>query len=192
MERRELVLTGLGVLGTAAVALAAEEKQEGGKAPVKVVDPGANPEALKEIRALLNQHDKAFAAHDLEGVLATYHPGPHTVLMGTGPGEMWAGQEEIADAYKHFFADFDKGAQDFKYDYVNGQVHGDVAWMSVMGGVAGSKGATQLVFPINVSSVLIKDQGQWKFSLLHFSNLTGPEKPQQPAGADANQSGGKQ
>jgi uncharacterized protein (TIGR02246 family) len=176
MERRTLVMSGLSLLGTAAVALAAEHKEEGGKKPEKVVEPNVNPETRAEIKAVLEKHDKAFSAQDLEGVLATYHQGPYTVLMGTGPGEMWAGLEEIGDAYKHFFADFDKGAQAFRYEYVNAQTRGDVAWMSVMGEVTGNKGGKEMKFAINISGVLLKDQGQWKFSHLHFSNLTGPEK----------------
>lgn len=176
MERRTLLMSGLGLLGTAAVALAAEEKEEGGKKPVKVVHPASNPEDLEGVKAVLKQHDKAFSTQDLEGILSTYQQGPYTVLMGTGPGEMWVGPEEIGDAYKHFFTDFDKGAQAFRYDYVNGRTHGDVAWLSAMGEVTGRKGDKQMKFAINISSVLVKDQGNWKFCLLHFSNLTGPEK----------------
>lgn len=175
MERRQLVMSGLGLLGAAA-ALAAEEKEKAQPGAVKTVE--ASPEAIQGVKAALEQHDKAFTNHDLEGVLAAYQTGPHAVLMGTGPGEMWAGKEEIGDAYKHFFADFDKGAQDFKYAFVNAEARGDVAWLSAMGDVVCRKEGKEKKFALNVSCVLVKDQDAWKISLLHFSNLTGPEKPQ--------------
>ena len=168
MERRQVVVSGLGLLGVAAAGLAAE--------PIRNVSPNVSPEIVAEIKATLEQHDKAFAVHDLEGVMSTYRKSPQTVLMGTGPGEIWSGLEEIADAYKHFFADFDKGAQQFKYSYVSGAGLGDAAWLSVLGSIAAGKGEVKREFGINISSVLVKDAGKWRFAQLHFSNLTGPEK----------------
>ena len=32
-------------------------------------------------------------------------------IMGTAPGEIWVGPEDIKVAYEHFFEGFDKGEQ---------------------------------------------------------------------------------
>lgn len=177
MKRRELMMAGLGLVGAAATALAVGEDQAAGEKAVKLVDSDVNPETVAGIKAVLMEHDRAFTSNDLDGVLSTYHKGPHTVLMGTGPGEMWAGLEEIGEAYKHFFADFDKGTQDFKYHYLNAATLGDVAWMTVMGDVSAAKGEKKIAFAMNASVVFAKDAGKWQVRQFHFSNLTGPEKP---------------
>lgn len=188
MKRREMMMSGLAVLASGAVALAAGEKEtpvaENGKAKenaVKLVGADVSPETIASVKAVLQEHDKALSNHDLAGVLSTYHNGPQTVLMGTGPGELWGGLDEIGDAYKHFFEGFDKGTQEFKYGYANGMAKGDVAWLSTAGDVTGRKGEEKKNFAINVSAVLAKNDGKWQFSHMHFSNLTGPEKPEQKA-----------
>jgi uncharacterized protein (TIGR02246 family) len=140
-------------------------------------DPFApkDEQVLEEIKALLDQHDKAFTAHDIKGVLATYAPGKRTVLMGTGPGEHWAGEEEIKDAYEHFFQDFDPGKQDFKYDWRRGGIQGDAAWLLATGLISMEKGDAKMEFVMNISATMIKHDGKWRFVSVHFSNLTGPD-----------------
>src|SRR4051794_37076290 len=103
MNRRTSIVTGL-----SAVAAVASLQSE-----IQAQEPkGSNPE-LEKIRAVLKAHDDAMTNHNLEGVLAVL--SPKAVIMGTGPGEVWSGAEEIKDAYKHFFEGFDKGEQDFTY-----------------------------------------------------------------------------
>ena len=43
--------------------------------------------------------------------------------MGSGPGEMWVGPEEIKDAYEHFFQGYDKGQQEFEYKFKHANTH---------------------------------------------------------------------
>ena len=103
MNRRNSIITGLTAI-TAVASLTSTVKAEETKSK--------NPE-LEKIRALLKAHDDAMTSHDLEGVLATL--APKAVIIGTGPGEVWSGPEEIKDAYEHFFQGYDKGQQDFTY-----------------------------------------------------------------------------
>jgi hypothetical protein len=58
-----------------------------------------------DIAALLEKHDGALNQHNLEGILALYAPSPKTVVLGTGPGEKFQGQDEIKLAYTEIFKD---------------------------------------------------------------------------------------
>ena len=74
----------------------------------------ANPE-VEKIRALLKAHDEAMTNHDLKGVMATLTE--KAAIMGTGPGEVWIGPDELKVAYEHFFEGFDKEEQEIEYQF---------------------------------------------------------------------------
>src|ERR1700741_2586497 len=115
MNRREAIIAGISVAAAsvaAASSAAAESAQE------------ANPE-LDQVRTLLRAHDDAFTNHDMEGVLACYTE--KAAIMGSGPGEIWSGPDEIKAAYQHFFEIFDKGEQKFEYQFRIGGVTREVA-----------------------------------------------------------------
>ena len=135
-----------------------------------------NPE-LEKIRALLKMHDDAMTSHDLKGVLATF--APKAVIIGSGPGELWSGQEEIKDAYQHFFEGFDKGKQDFHYNHKFGGLSADMGWLVASGEIKGTKAGKDVAFPINISLTVTKSAGKWLFAAMHFSTLTSEsaEKP---------------
>lgn len=122
-----------------------------------------------EIKQLLQQHEKAFREKDLEGVMELYAPGPDTVLLGTGPGERWMGKEEIAEAYAHFFEDFDRSAHTLTWWSVGS--HGDVAWLTAMVRYTYYLKNFETEFGLNLSAVFKKIDGSWRFVAVHFSNL---------------------
>ncbi len=135
--------------------------------------PGPEVEALK---ALLDAHDKAFTAQDVKGVLALF--APNATVLGTGPGEIWGGHEEIAVAYGHFFEDFDPGQQKIEGLWRDAHVLGDMAWLMAVTKVTMTKGARTVEVGINLSVTFEKSAGKWLIRAMHFSNLTGgaPEK----------------
>ncbi|MFN0129384.1 MAG: nuclear transport factor 2 family protein [Verrucomicrobiales bacterium] len=160
MNRRTSILTGLSAATTlGALSSSAEDKD---------TQP-ANPN-LEKIRAVLKAHDDAMTNHNIEGVLASL--SPKAVIMGTGPGEIWSGPEEIKDAYSHFFADFDKGEQQFTYHVRMGELSAEMGWLFTSGEVRGKKGGKEYAFPLNVSVTVSKATGDWKIAALHFSTLT--------------------
>lgn len=161
MNRRNSIVTGLAVL-TAVTGLNHTAQAE--EAATK------NPE-LEKIRALLKAHDEALTSHNIEGVLAVF--GPKAVILGTGPGEVWSGHDEIKEAYKHFFGDFDKGAQDFIYHVRFGELSAEMGWLLASGEVKGKKGGKDFAFPLNISVTASKAGGDWKIASMHFSTLTG-------------------
>ena len=161
MTRKEAIIAGaasLSALAMAAQSVRAEEAAE------------PNPEVVK-IRALLKAHDEAMTNHDLSGVMKFLTD--NAAIMGTGPGEFWVGPEEIKIAYEHFFETFDKGAQDFAYQFRIGGVGTDMGWLMASGNVTVKKEGKEFTFPINTSLTVAKKSDEWRIAALHFSTLTG-------------------
>lgn len=129
-----------------------------------------NPE-LEPIRALLKAYDTAFTNHDLDGVMATM--SEKAAIMGTCPGEIWSGADEIKAAHKHLFEGFDAGKQSFDYEFNIGQVSSDTGWMLTSGNVTGTKEGKEFTFPVNISLTATKQGGKWLIAAMHFSTLTG-------------------
>lgn len=123
-----------------------------------------------EVRVVVERHNKALNAHDLEGVMATYSPAPGTVLLGTGPGEAYLGGEAISAAYDQFFTRFKPDGISFKNDWLSTAAKGDVAWFAMTMTMTATADQSQHR-DFNVSGVLQKSKGQWRFVSLHFSRL---------------------
>jgi len=162
MNRRDVVIGGVaGIAAAVAVPIVAKAEDT----------TTENPE-LDPIRSLLDAYDTAFSNHDLDGVLASF--SAKAAIMGTGPGEIWSGPDEIRAAHQRFFDGFDYGEQSFEYEYSIGEVKPDQgwAWMLTSGNVEGKKGGEDFSFPVNVSLVASKDGGKWLITSLHFSTFT--------------------
>lgn len=134
----------------------------------------AADDPLAGVRALFDAHEQAMEKQDLPSLMKLYAPGDKTVVMGTGPGETWVGEKEIADAYKHFFADYDPGTIKRTCPWVVGEVSGDVGWLNASCEYQDSLKDKPRSFALNVSVVLQKIEGTWKLRAMHFSNLTAP------------------
>jgi uncharacterized protein (TIGR02246 family) len=166
MNRKEAIL------GIATIAAAAA---------VPSVTRAQNPETteaedpeLEPIRALLKAYDTAFTNHDLNGVMATL--SDKAAIMGSGPGEVWSGKDEIKAAHQKLFEGFDARQQSFDYEFNLGQVMSDAAWMLTSGNVSGSKGGQEFTFPVNISLTATKQGDKWLIAAMHFSTLT--EEPE--------------
>ena len=100
MNRKEAIMGIATIAAAAAVpSVASAQKPEA---------EAENPE-LEPIRALLKAYDTAFTNHDLDGVMATM--SEKAAIMGTCPGEIWSGADEIKAAHKHLVEGFDAGKQ---------------------------------------------------------------------------------
>ncbi|MEA5113763.1 MAG: nuclear transport factor 2 family protein [Geobacteraceae bacterium] len=138
-------------------------------------DQGAK--LVGQITALLEQHDAAFAAQDIKGIMKTYVSGNQIFLMGTGPGEVYRGREGIEGAYTQFFNKFEKGSAGFTYNWVSAGSRHDLAWFAAEYTVKGKvKGETKEV-AFNVSGTLQQEKGKWRFLALHFSRLGVTNEP---------------
>ena len=123
------------------------------------------------VKALMEQHNKAFNAQDLKGVMMTYAAGRNTFLMGTGPGEAYVGDEAIAGAYSHFFTRFEANSLGFKYDWICAGSSGNCAWFAVTTTIEGTVDKEKKNVAFNMSGTLRKEKGGWRFVSLHFSRL---------------------
>jgi uncharacterized protein (TIGR02246 family) len=124
-----------------------------------------------DIKALVEQHNKAFNAQDLKGVMDLYSSDPNAVLMGTGPGESYVGDEAIGGAYDQFFSRFDANTLTFKYDWVAVGSRGTVAWFAVTTTIEGVVKNEKKERVFNMSGVLENVKGKWRMVSLHFSRL---------------------
>ena len=163
MNRRAAVLAGLASLAATIAATPAAKSQTS--------ESEAEDPELEPLRALLKALDVAFSNQDLDGVMATL--SEKAAIMGSGPGEIWSGPDEIKAAYQHFFEGFDKGQQGFDYEFSLGQVGPNSGWLMTSGNVSGAKDGKEFTFPVNISLVATKDGGKWQIAGMHFSTLTG-------------------
>src|SRR6516164_9143763 len=133
MNRREAILTGVAGIAAAITAPNTARAQE---------SAAENPE-LDPLRALLDSYDDAFSNHDLDGVMATF--AEKAAIMGTGPGEIWEGPDEIK---------------------------ADTGWMMTSGNVTIKKEGKEFTFPVNISLTAAKNGAKWVITTMHFSLLT--------------------
>lgn len=162
MNRRAVVLAGLASLAAAVAAPPVVQSQTSDETEIPELEP---------LRALLKALDVAFSNQDLAGVMATL--SDNAAIMGSGPGEIWSGTDEIKAAYQHFFEGFDSGQQSFDYEFSLGKIGADSGWMMTSGNVSGTKDGKEFTFPVNISLVATKDGGKWLIAAMHFSTLTG-------------------
>jgi uncharacterized protein (TIGR02246 family) len=160
MNRRNAIIAGASGL-VAAAAVSPSPRAEG----------GAGTPELEEVKMLLKAHDEAMTSQNLEGVMDCFTD--KAAVMGTGPGEIWSGPEEIKDAYEHFFQGYDKGEEEFEYDFKVGGLGTDMGWLIASGNITGKKDGKDFGYPLNVSLTVTKKDGKWKIASMHFSTLTG-------------------
>lgn len=132
---------------------------------------------IAALRAMFESYQKAFAAHDLGGLLKLF--APNAIILGTGPGEIWAGNSEIQDAYKRFFELFDIGKHTAEILFSDGGISVDAAWLITMSKMSFTKGTGTTEFGLNQMAVFEKNGGAWRIRAMHFSNLT-PTPPTAP------------
>ena len=140
----------------------------------------ADTEVLNQVTMLLKQHDTAFAAQDIKGVMKTYISGPQIFLMGTGPGEIYRGPEGVEGAYNQFFTKFEKGTVGFTYHWVSAGSMNDFAWFAAEYTIKGKVKGEMKEVGFNVSGTLQNQEGKWHILAMHFSRLGVPEEPNQP------------
>jgi uncharacterized protein (TIGR02246 family) len=127
------------------------------------------------IQDSLQKYANAVSEKDLEGAMEMFADEVEPVMMGTGPGELWVGKGEIADAHKHFFEGFAREKNETTWRQAN--VKGDVAWGGATYTVTQHIGDKENTFHLNLTMVMVKEGGVWRIAMVHFSNLTGPDRP---------------
>jgi uncharacterized protein (TIGR02246 family) len=125
------------------------------------------------IKKLMDSYRAAVGKQDLAGVMKSFADGPDTVVMGTGPGELYLGKESIENAYRAFFSNFQ--TEKNKVTWMKSGVSGNAAWILGTSLITQAQKKGQNEFEMNWSAVLEKKGDEWKIVALHFSHLTGPD-----------------
>jgi ketosteroid isomerase-like protein len=134
------------------------------------------------IKKLMESYRAAVGKQDLAGVMKFFADGPDTVVMGTGPGELYVGKESIENAYRAFFSNFQ--TEKNKITWMKSGVNGNAAWILGTSLITQNLKEGKNEFEMNWSAVLEKKGGEWKIVTLHFSHLTSPaeQTPQAKGG----------
>ncbi len=151
--------------------------QQTERQPTASSKPQSDPKVVEEIRGVLQQHDKALGEKNLNAIMETFSPGSNTVLLGTGNAERFVGVENIRNAYTEIIKDYDANTLDITCDWKTGEQLGDMAWLAATCQSKDSLQNKTRKYGLNVTAALVKNDGKWRFSMLHMSNLTGPPTP---------------
>jgi uncharacterized protein (TIGR02246 family) len=135
--------------------------------------PGLDKPSVDEIRAVLAAHDKALNDKNLDAVMNTFSTDGNTVVFGTGVEERWLGPQEIRAAYTEIFKDYDPGT--LETDCASFKTGGadearQMAWLAATCYAQDSLQGRKRDYKMNVSATVAKQNGQWRFVVLHMSN----------------------
>ncbi len=176
---KKWLLVGLTFL---ALVLGGCGSQQQAQAPAEKSVPSASkperdPKVIEEIRGTLAQHDKALNEKNLNALMDTFIDDPETVVLGTSNGERWVGTENIKNAYTEIFKDYDPNTLDTNCNWKTGQHMGNMAWMAATCQAKDSlKGKTRK-YELNVTAAMLKQDGKWRFAMLHMSNPPASSAP---------------
>jgi len=136
-------------------------------------DPKA---VVDEVKEVLAQHDKALSEKNLDSLMQSFSSDPNTVVLGTGTEEKWVGQQEIRAAYTEIFKDYDPNTLQSKCDWKTGGADDDgmMAWLAAICSCKDSMQGKNREYKLNVSAGLKKQDGKWRFTMLHMSNAFLP------------------
>ena len=124
------------------------------------------------IRALFESYIAAFDAKDIDRVMAAFADAPNTVMMGTGPDEIWLGKENIRAAHMAFMASGKKATSE--KTIVSLGANDNVEWASGFILMTQKLENRDNSYQLNLSMVFERTEGKWYITAMHFSNLTGP------------------
>jgi ketosteroid isomerase-like protein len=138
-----------------------------------------DPKIVEDVKATLAKHDKALNDKNLDALMTTFSTDPQTVLLGTGEGERYVGQQAIKEAYTEMLKDYDAGTLNANCDWKSGGVDdaGTTAWLAATCKASDSLKNAKREYVLNVSAALEKQNGEWRFKMLHMSNAVNSAPP---------------
>ena len=135
-----------------------------------------DPKLVEEVKATLAKHDKALNDKNIEAVMSTFSTNPNTVVLGTGQGERFVGQQAIKEAYTEIFKDYDPGTLISNCDWKTGETDatGTSAWLAATCQMQDAMKNKKRDYVLNVSGALERQGADWRFVMLHMSNSPPP------------------
>jgi len=125
------------------------------------------------VTGVLDRFAEAYAAKDLQGLLALFSPEPGMVAIGTGEDEWCQGREELAGVLSRDFLCFEQIAMEFKNLSVSER--GSLSWVSGRMMTSAQAGRSQVSVKDRMTAVLEKREGRWLFVQLHISRAAGEQ-----------------
>ncbi|HEV7473621.1 MAG TPA: AtzH-like domain-containing protein [Pyrinomonadaceae bacterium] len=183
MMKKMHLVTGLVLLG---LALSACQQEAGPTSTANTTAPAAaapagadDPKLVEDVKAVIQKHDKALTDKNLDAVLATFSSDPKTVVLGTGEGERYQGQQAIREAYTEILKDYDPGTLTTNCAWKAGGVDaaGTTAWVAATCTAQDALKNVKRDYVLNVSGALRKEGDGWRFVMLHMSNATNATPP---------------
>lgn len=171
-----LIASGAACQGSGTNQQATTESTSANSAPRAETRTVAKP-TVEEIRAVLAAHDKALNDKNLDAVMSTFSTDGNTVVLGTGTEERWMGPDEIRAAYTEIFKDYDPGTlQTDCAGWKTGGADdsGTMAWLAATCNAKDSLQGKAREYKLNVSGTIARQNGQWRFVVLHMSNAFQP------------------
>ena len=181
--RKRLTCVSLALAGLILCACQAQHAQQGNSnATTNSAATTAgkeDPKVVEEVREMLAKHDKAINDQNLDAVMATFANDPKTVVLGTGQGERFVGLDAIRQAYTEIFKDYDKGTLETNCDWKTGGADDDgkMAWLAATCQAKDAMKGVKREYVLNVSAAVVKQEGGWRFVMLHMSNHTSNAPP---------------
>jgi ketosteroid isomerase-like protein len=162
--------------GTSGESGSAASNAASNNAPAKSADKTDQKAVVDEIKEVLAQHDKALSEKNLDSLMQTFSSDPNTAVLGTGAEEKWVGQQEIRSAYTEIFKDYDPNTLQSTCDWKTGGSDDDgmMAWLAAICSCKDSLQGKTREYKLNVSAALKKQDGKWRFAMLHMSNAFQP------------------
>jgi ketosteroid isomerase-like protein len=183
MMKKLHLVAGLVLIG---LALSGCQQQASAPSTANTSAPGTtaatgkdDPKVVEDVKAVLAKHDKALNDKNLDALMATFSNDPKTVLLGTGEGERYVGQQTIREAYTEILKDYDPGTLVTNCDWRTGGVDsaGTTAWVAATCQAQDSLKNAKREYVLNVSGALEKQGDGWRFVMLHMSNATNATPP---------------
>jgi uncharacterized protein (TIGR02246 family) len=123
----------------------------------------------KQIRDLINRWEKAFAAKNLDDVMALYAPGDRVLAFDIVPPLMCRGYDRYRKNYEEFFANYE-GPIVVEVRDLKISAGGDVAFLTCLERLVGTmKGGQKSDIWVRVTSGLNRIGGRWLIVHDHVS-----------------------
>ena len=132
-----------------------------------------DPKAEAGLKKLMESYQAAVEKQDLVAIMKCFADGPDTVVMGTGPGELYVGKESIEKAHRAFFSNYVKETGQDYLDEKRGKRECGLACRHQPN--YPNPKERKNAFDMNWSAFLEKQEDEWKIVAFHFSHLTGPD-----------------
>ncbi|GBC62077.1 hypothetical protein DENIS_3040 [Desulfonema ishimotonii] len=128
-----------------------------------------SPEVMAELEAFYKSYVDTVQKKDIDAMMKLWAPGPGILLMGTGPGERFLGEEAVREAHLSFFDESDK--EEIKLTWHKANISGNTAWVANMAYITTYASNKKNEYALNWTWVLNKTDGKWLLNMQHYSNL---------------------